>query len=146
MYFVPFNPLRGWHPRRGELDPGKHPSVRDSPLPYSPAGVCGASSRVDRGVEFALRANSTDKSPDVSFTSIGQTPTCGFVRSARSAACFAPPTTPFRCFFIEFLGIHTRSRRRIRQSRRKKAGFTASAQPSGHTSPVAALVRKFETG
>jgi hypothetical protein len=62
------------------------------------------------------------------------------------ATWFTPPAARIRLFFAEFPGTHARSRRRIRQSRRKKAEFAAAAQSSGHTSPVAALGRKFETG
>jgi hypothetical protein len=51
-----------------------------------------------------------------------------------------------RRFFAEFPGALVRSRRHIHQSRRKKAEFAATAQPSGHTSPVAAFGQKFETG
>jgi hypothetical protein len=56
---------------------------------------------------------------------------------------FYPANRPF---FAEFPGTHAQSRRRIRQSRRKNAEFAAAAQPSEHTSPAAAIGRKFETG
>jgi hypothetical protein len=101
--------------------------------PYPPAGVRSANSRMAHGVEFARSTNSIDESPGMPTPSIGQTPTCGC-----SLICVC------RCMF--YPGTHARSRRRILSPRRKNAEFAATAQPSGHISPVAARGRKFETG
>jgi hypothetical protein len=85
--------------------------------------------------------------PGVSTTpSRGQTPTCVWSPIYSNRHTFVTRTAPFRPVFTVSPGAHARPRRRIRQSRRKNAGFTAMAQPSRHTSPVAALARKFETG
>jgi hypothetical protein len=59
--------------------------------------------------------------------------------------CFAAPDASARRFFAEFSGVRARSRRRIRQSRRKNTGFAACTITSGHTSPVPTTGRKFET-
>jgi hypothetical protein len=63
-----------------------------------------------------------------------------------AAAFFTLLIARIRRFFAVFPSTHARSRRRILQLRRKNTGFAAAAQPSGHTSPVAALGRKFENG
>jgi hypothetical protein len=93
-----------------------------------------------------LRPRRSAQKPRVPIPSIGQTPTCGFGRLARSTVCFTPLAARIRLFFAVFPGAHARSCRHILQSRCKNAGFTAVAQSSGHTSPVALSGRDFENG
>jgi hypothetical protein len=78
--------------------------------------------------------------------SIGQTPPAIATLSVCAIVWFAPQITRIRRFFAVFPGAHARYRHRIRQPRRKNAGFAATAWPSGHTSPTASFSRNFEAG
>jgi hypothetical protein len=76
---------------------------------------------------------------------MGQTPASGYGCPACSAACFVLPAAPVRLFCAVFPAEFALSRRRIRQSRRKNAGFAALVEPSGHTSPVVVILRLDKT-